>query len=171
MTLAMSMSSFKPNKLLRSCCRLAALCDRYGVHWLWEQPKGSLMWKTRGWKRLFAAPGLRHHTARVDWCQYGRPWRKPTLFRGTAPWIDELTRVCCGGHTHLRLEGTAKDPSTGRHRSRTAIASEYSSDLCSRVFELATEARGGWKGHVGTCAADARGTGPWRSASSPIGHA
>ena len=95
------------------------------------------MWRTRWWRRLYHKKGHRMYEALVEWCQYGQSWRKPTLFRGRASWIPELTRPCRGGHVHEVLEGSVRCPD-GRWRSRTSLASEYAPEFCDRVFLLAT---------------------------------
>ncbi len=79
-------------------------------------------------------PGVR--SATVDWCQYGRQWRKRTRFLGTLAGLDSLTRRCGGGHEHLVLQGNTRD-SKGRSVARTSLAAEYSVGFCRAYQALA----------------------------------
>ena len=125
------------NRLLRACCKIAHACDVAGIPWIWEQPVHSLMWRTRLWKSLFAKEGHLQRTAVVDWCRYGRPWKKRTMFCGRLQDLDSLQACCVGGHLHEHLTGWTRD-TDGRYRARSDIAGEYSQDFCNALMRLAS---------------------------------
>ena len=125
------------NRLLQVAMRLAAIADELGIPWVLENPKPSLLWRTSAWHRGFHKRGLGRYTASVDWCRYGRKWRKSTLFVGRAPFLPELSAACVGGHEHVILQGTARDDD-GKVRSRTEIAGEYSASFCDLFIDKAS---------------------------------
>ena len=73
LTRATDPREIEANKILDCCCRLAKICDTFGVPWTWENPARSLMWKT---PQLLSLLATHHTTAHVDWCAYGLPWKK-----------------------------------------------------------------------------------------------
>eukprot|EP00974_Lingulodinium_polyedra_P080707 7819983-Lingulodinium_polyedra.AAC.1 len=45
--------------------------------------------------------------AHLDWCRYGRPWRKTTCFAGRGEWLRDLSARCLGDRAHQELRGAA----------------------------------------------------------------
>jgi hypothetical protein len=121
------------NRLLAACLAIAACADECGIEWTWEQPVGSLMWKTRGWKKLYREGA--QDCAIVDWCRFGRTWRKTTAFRGRGVWLAKLHARCEGGHIHEVLQGSVVCPD-GVRRNRTANAAEYDACFCDMYLKL-----------------------------------
>ena len=88
-------SGAAPAHLRSACARLAACCGRHSTRWVWEQPRPSIMWRTRWWRAAFAnGPQF---VALLGWCRYCRPWRKTTCFKGAlwvAPASLHALRIC-----------------------------------------------------------------------------
>ena len=127
----------RDNILWRHAFQLTRAADQGGTPWILENPNPSLAWNMRGWVRLFNAPGGARYEASVDWCRYGRKWRKSTLFRGRAPFLPELSRKCKRDHQHEVLEGQTSD-SKGKAINRTQLAAEYSRSFCNELARKAT---------------------------------
>ena len=121
------------NAILRACLRLAEACNESKVPWALENPRPSLMWKTRGMRVLLErTPDC--VVVDFDWCRFQRSWKKTTRLAGSAACVRQLACRCEGGHVHERLEGTVFHPPSGRWRSRTSIAAEYSVAFCRRFL-------------------------------------
>ena len=118
------------NACVRAALQIAAAFDEAGTLWAWENPQQSLQWRLPELQRLLSS-GSRY-TCVMDWCMYGRPWRKSTIWEGRWPFLPDLCRRCDRSHTHIVLEGQVKDDD-GRWRSRTEIAAEYSRPWCDAV--------------------------------------
>ncbi len=84
-------------------------------------------------------------SAILDWCEYGRPWRKRTRFMGTLRGLESLTRRWSGGHERVVLQESVRDES-GRSVTRASFAAEYRTDFCS-MYQ--TVAEGTVVGHAG----------------------
>jgi len=114
-----------------------------GVFWTLENPLSSKLW---AWPPL--AKYLRTHThrsAEVHMCMYGATYLKPTRLCGSLPRLDELERLCCGGHLHERLQGTVKvpcptDPAKLKAIWKTKLAGVYPAPLCRAWAALAADA-------------------------------
>ena len=78
-------------------------------------------------------------------CRYGSKHEKKTTFMTNASWVMKAACKCentrqVKTHHHVRLEGSARDPITGRMVHKTALAAAYPDALCDRLFELAESA-------------------------------
>ena len=93
------------------------------------------MWWVRALRRRFRKGPC--YTALVDWCQYGRAWKKRTRFEGRMPFLPSLSRPCQGGHQHQHLKGSTKC-ADGRWRSWTSLAGEYSREFCEAFADAMT---------------------------------
>ena len=95
------------------------------VPWALEQPASSMMLHVPQLLERFRS-GM-DYTARFDWCQFGRTWRKTTVVRGRWPFLPSLSRACQGGHSHVWLEGAL-----------TKQGGEYSESWCQEVAQRLT---------------------------------
>ena len=64
------------NKLTRATFRLIDACVRSGTAWSIENPDGSLLWWTKGWRRIQRL--YNPVEVVVDYCSYGETYRKRT---------------------------------------------------------------------------------------------
>lgn len=94
-----------------------ALLMRIGV-WL-ENPAGSWMFRLPIWLRFLREhPSISYWT--VDYCRYGKAWRKRTRV-ATNTCLSGHKTLCSGGHTHQLLRGRSKKDK----KSWTAVAQAY----------------------------------------------
>ena len=123
------------NRQVRATLEYAAAADEGNVPWMLENPWTSLMWWVPALKRRLRKKAS--YFAMVDWCQYGRTWKKRTRFEGRMPFLPSLTKQCQGGHVHQQLKGTVKCPD-GKWRSWTSLAGEYSREFCEAFADAMT---------------------------------
>ena len=121
----------KANVLLRSALAVAKLLDDCETLWSWEQPVGSLQWRTPELQSLLSS--REQFSVIFDWCGWNRPWRKRTAFRGRNPILPAMRRLCTRDHEHIVLQGPAASDvrdASGQIIRWTAVASEYSPEFC-----------------------------------------
>lgn len=63
------------NTLMQNSIRIIRACQQNNVLWTAENPMTSRLWKIRQFEQLKSCQFFR-----VDFCQYGLPWRKATFF-------------------------------------------------------------------------------------------
>ena len=86
--------------------------------WL-ENPASSWMFRIPAWRALaLKRPELRFWI--VDYCRFGKRWRKRTRIVSNTPLGDHKT-LCKGGHSHLLLRGRSKKDK----KSWTLVAQSY----------------------------------------------
>ncbi len=82
------------NECLYFCCRLAWACLLGLVPLILENPWTSWAWKLASMVQLFRNPYARF--TRIDFCQFGTPWRKSTGFLTLFCVTDAIERTCSG---------------------------------------------------------------------------
>ena len=98
--------------------RLVSLCLDHGVHFWIENPSSSWLWRQRCWRRLRASALVGEFL--TDYCRWGMPWRKRTLFLTSNSAAD--TRLLCDRtHKHIILRGYAN----GQSLTKTAEPYPY----------------------------------------------
>ena len=132
------------NMLLEVTYNIIQFCMRHNIPWALENPWTSRAWLTSQLRQLQSHAVLR----RVDFCQYGTPWRKATgIMAWPATWLASLMCEChankgrCSksGRKHIILQGT---DSTGTFLTMRAQPYPYKLCQCiatalkSKVFEL-----------------------------------
>ena len=128
------------NEIMFFSVRVATACLAVFVPFALENPWPSLIWLTKGMTRLAAHCFVQE--AWVDFCMYGKPWRKSTKFLlgfCNPAFLERKCRngVCLkSGHPHQLF--------SGRHPVSkvfwTALAEPYPRGLCTnlvRMFEAA----------------------------------
>ena len=115
------------NKSFHFSCRIIALCASLGIPVFIENPQTSLLWQAPRFLSLARLPSFSSSVCHM--CQYGTPWKKPTMI---ASWNGgsnthlcakccPVSRVCSrSGKPHLVLSGRAPG---GVHY--TALAAAY----------------------------------------------
>ena len=111
-----------------------------GLLWFIENPDSSWLWK-----RKVSEPFP--HRVRLDFCQYGKPYRKRTKLATNAleyvprPLCDPRTCPSCVGGVHIKSaqQGPAKKdgvrlPSSVDRCSRNFLHA-YPEELCKEIFE------------------------------------
>lgn len=132
------------NLLFFETMTLMRLLIRRGLPVLLENPATSRLWLCPQLQRLIRLRG--GEVCKVDYCQYGQPWRKRTTFVAfNLPPLQGTLKLCCGvggvcsrtHKPHLRLEGVA---ASGQFK--TLLAQAYPTPLC-RVLGAAIAQRAG----------------------------
>ena len=114
------------------CLAILWFCWRESVISLLEQPRLSKMAWLSIWRYLLS---LGFEEAFVDSCFFGSPHRKPFRFLGHGLPVQEMSRRCPGGHTHVRIEGKFTKESAVYH---PALA-EFLADHISRAILASQE--------------------------------
>ncbi len=86
------------------------------IIWFVENPDSSQLWSR-------AVAWDLYPRVRLDYCQYGKPWRKRTRIVSCGLDLSPLGRRCQGGHKHFILCGGAGIP-------YTRLAEPYPARLC-----------------------------------------
>jgi hypothetical protein len=117
-------------KLFEACCRMGIPCSI-------ENPNSSIMWHSKGWKKILAEWPIIEIV--VDYCQYGTEFRKRTKICTSAngdDFLREVAKKCPGTsstHTHNTvLSGWApRDP---RVHERTKLTSAQYPEPMTEVW-------------------------------------
>ncbi len=130
------------NRCFKTCLKLMQLFDQYHIPYILENPATSKAW---------FLPQMLHHSqkphiqmVRADFCQFGTPWKKPTLFMcGHLDSVDlhRLARTCSGPRgqccrtqqPHFQLTGSCRDG-----RPWTRVAQPYPRRLCVALAHALT---------------------------------
>ena len=98
---------------------LLRLCLELKIQVWLENPAGSWMFRLPAWKALEADyPELKFWV--VDYCRFGKEWRKRTRFATTSQ-LGNCKTLCAGGHQHRLLRGRCKEAKM----SWTRVAQAY----------------------------------------------
>ena len=130
------------NRCCRAALHIIKWLDELRLPWILEHPRSSRCWILPEILRIANAP----HTQLIhtDFCQWGKPWKKPTtLLAGHVDALDaaRLQRQCsgCGGlcsrthKRHFQLTGS------GPHAVPwTRLAQPYPKDLCDQLAWVLT---------------------------------
>ena len=114
---------------------LLRLCLELKIQVWLENPAGSWMFRLPAWKALEADyPELKFWV--VDYCRFGKEWRKRTRFATTSQ-LGNCKTLCAGGHQHRLLRGRCKEAKM----SWTRVASGISERSCSLPCNLPLHGR------------------------------
>ena len=100
------------NKMVKQTLRFISAALANDIPGYVENPASSLLFKLTGFQRLVKSG--KGFLVRCDFCQYGTPWRKPTIFFFWGRGADRiLLKNCCStrghcsatGKRHLLLDG------------------------------------------------------------------
>ena len=105
----------------RSTVRILRVCKKLGVSWSVENPLSSRIWTWGPLHRFLTS--CRCHVHRLDYCEFGMHYKKPTIFCSDRSEFSVMSRHCAGGHTHDQLAGTVK--LTDGTRWKTSLACAY----------------------------------------------
>lgn len=117
------------NSVTKRCFESMCALSDMGCPVSLEQPSGSLMLKTKVFKRWAHCSGA--VPVYADYCQYGMPYRKRTQF-WCAPgaFLQAMARKCPTGHKHtVTLSGWDYNP--GRRMATSKGSSAYPVELCA----------------------------------------
>ena len=135
------------NELVNLMYDLCLLSWETGTSFYIENPRSSLLWAMPQMKLLASLPGVQK--VRVDCCQFGAPWKKPTtvLFFGNT-FFKQNESVCpshgkddfCNmlGVPHVSLTGHDGNIGNNKHAFRISLAEPYPQELCSKWAQLIT---------------------------------
>lgn len=122
----------KANHMTWGALRVIRLCIRLGIAGYLENPWTSRLWLVRGIRRLLKSG--KAFLIRVDQCQYGNQWKKPTGLLIWGCFLFQL-KICGQGSTcsrtrkpHLQLTGAFK----GKFLTRQAQV--YTQQFASAVI-------------------------------------
>ena len=126
------------NALLRATFRLAKECMAVSVPWTIENPATSRAWLTKEMKmlkQLGASPQETHY------CQYGKSWRKATIFLS---WnLPRFNLKCCSGsHGKCSATGERHFVLQGRNSEGafyTLIAQPHPAGLCKHIATVLSQ--------------------------------
>ena len=137
------------NKLARFTLKAIRLATRLNLHWAVENPLGSMLWMLPGFVSL-RGNSKDHVFVRVDYCQYGTNWQKPTAILSNCHSMAEVgaqcrMTICESSHTrricsssgkcHVKLRG--KDD---EGHWKTSHAEAYPLRLCKRIAQILDKA-------------------------------
>jgi len=91
------------NELLRRSLFIIRLAAWSGIMVSLENPNGSLLWAHP--EVLCCLQDYNFAKAYVEYCMYGRPYKKPTAIAATFPQIKHVECLCSGDHLHVTLKG------------------------------------------------------------------
>ena len=123
------------NRLFVVCFELIQLCIKHNVSFVVENPLTSMLWKFPRLVQLFKRAGAVE--VRVDFCQFGMPWRKSTKLVGNLSNLLSLEAKCTGklcsasNKSHFRLEGRDDNGVFWTKR-----AEPYPAKLCFQIAKL-----------------------------------
>ena len=130
------------NKLAKFTLKAILLANRLKLHWAVENPLTSMLWMLPGFAALKAN---RDHNVfiRVDYCQYGTQWQKPTAILSNCKELAAVGSAC--RMTICKSSGTRRICSrSGKRHERlaglddegvwnTSHAEPYPAKLCKRI--------------------------------------
>ena len=122
------------NSCVRATLQVVKWCDAHRLPWVIENPHTSKLWQLPEIQHLLCSP----HTEAsiIDFCGYGRPWRKRTqLLSGNvcSQDLERLRHRRCGGAPVCRFTGQRQFHLTGtgpRNVPWTQLAQPYPPGLC-----------------------------------------
>ena len=120
----------KANRITANVMRLLLGHCEKGHAWSIENPAGSLLWRTRAWRRVLRR--CKPSKVTVNYCQFGMPYRKRTTIFTWSPggenFLAELAIPCtCKGHA-VSLSGWSHDHS--KRFSTKGGSAAYPPALC-----------------------------------------
>ncbi len=103
---------FQGNELLRFSIRIMSLCERFHIPYAVENPFSSYAWSMPPMLKFIRR--FRPFQIRLDFCQFGEAWQKPTQLLGNFWDPSDLQLVCqpeggvcsASSRPHVRLTGT-----------------------------------------------------------------
>ena len=121
----------KANRITNNVMRLLLGHCEVGHAWSIENPAGSLLWKTRAWRRVLRV--AKPSKATVNYCQFGMPYRKRTTIFTWSPGdktfcLAELAVPCtCKKHAQTL---SSWDRNTSRRLPTKGGSAAYPPALC-----------------------------------------
>ena len=119
--------------LIALLCLLCCCMQSVGGGWYSiENPLTSLIWRLPSYAQWSAANSYK---VVFDYCMFGMPWRKSTIFGTNASFLVPHSRRCSRDHKHVELSGNIVYQ--GKKGKATALAAAYPSQLCAHLSNLA----------------------------------
>ena len=120
----------KANRITNNVMRLLLGHCEVGHAWSIENPAGSLLWRTRAWRRVLRK--AKPSKATVNYCQFGMPYRKRTTIFTWSPgdknFLAELAVPCtCKRHAQTL---SFWDRDTSRRLATKSGSAAYPPALC-----------------------------------------
>ena len=132
------------NELLSRTVYLCRLLHSHGSFFIIENPQSSYAWKMPSMISLLK--DTHAQTVVLDQCEYGLKIpdksgelalaKKGTIFAGTLPKLERLSKRCSKNHAHAQVIGTAK--AHGKWQKRSALAGAYPTNLCRAYHRCCT---------------------------------
>jgi len=137
------------NKLARFTLKAIQLASRLKIHWAVENPLTSMLWMLPGFLAL-KSNQKDNVFIRVDYCQYGTSWQKPTGILSNCHALQDVSsscrmtlckksgtrRICShSGKCHVRLSGLDADGFW-----KTSRGEPYPVKLCKRIAAVVDNA-------------------------------
>ncbi len=126
------------NKVTKNALILIDICLTYAVPITIENPHSSMLWQLPFFRRNLKSGRLQQTV--LDFCQYGEPWRKRTLFASSGiPNMDKIGLRCTGKNRICSKTKVEHVILRGRHKSgknMTKAAEPYPWELCRRLAYL-----------------------------------
>ena len=132
------------NELLSRTVYLCRLLHSHGSFFIIENPQSSYAWKMPSMISLLK--DTHAQTVVLDQCEYGLKIpdksgelalaKKGTIFAGTLPKLERLSKRCSKNHAHAQVIGTAK--AHGKWQKRSALAGAYPTNLCRTYHRCCT---------------------------------
>ena len=136
-SLAMEVKVAEGNESAHWMFAIIELGLRLGLRIWLENPAGSWMFRLKKWQELRKRwPEIDYWT--VDYCRFGKPWRKRTRFASTSNLRGKKT-LCTRDHSHLILRGR----SASLRQNWTRIAQAYPKGVAEALSKSLCMA-GGW---------------------------
>lgn len=132
------------NQLLMATYNIIQYCIKHNIPWALENPWTSRAWLTSPLQELLRSGQLQ----RVDFCQFGTPWRKATgIMASPDAWLKPIMVSCepangrCSktGRKHIILQGTDASGTFLTMRAQPypkGMCKKIAIQLKSKVFEL-----------------------------------
>jgi hypothetical protein len=112
-----------------------SLCVSLGLPVWTENPLSSWLWKQPEWITSAALESVA--AFRTDFCRWGTPWRKRTLFLTNIPTLKNTSVMCTCTEPHIVLRGSCHS------KAWTSIAEPYPCGLADAVAAGVLLASGG----------------------------
>ena len=115
--------------------RIIRLCRQLGIHYTFENPPTSRIWRWRPLEKELARAA--HPKVVFDSCCFGAPFRKPGAIAGSFAELDLLGQRCgCSTPHRVVLQGLVKHPTLG-WVWRTSLAGAYLPRWCRALAAIA----------------------------------